>query len=291
MSLIRSLQPTQQLILWGGAVEILCFGRDTGDWSLRDEIPELPGYPRPEVVEAIGKLAAAYNCRIYAPNTSAFNAQIVEARHLADSLVEDAFFRGVEADGVVLRKPGQAFAVSSADCPTFVLRDPITSTVVAAHAGRDSLIDPLEIRGPREDWIRLRPSSVQQAINEMPIPDLHGGLARLKAFIACGIGPTHFRHPYGGDDSDDYNTALIKWAWRWNYGNDYLWGNDPYEGCLNLVDIIRMQCRDKGVPTENIGSDGVDTYHDRYPNGRYTWHSHRREGDGTRNLVLVIRRS
>lgn len=289
MPLIRSLQPTQQLILWGGAVEILCFGRETGDWSLRDETELLPGYPRPEVVEAIGRLAVAYDCRVYSPNTSAFNAQIVDANHLADELVEGRLYRGIEADGVVLREPGQAFAVSSADCPTFVLWDSITSTVIATHAGRDSLIDPFETVGKVKPWVPSRKSVVEQAFATMPIPGLHGGNARHKAFVACGIGPLHFRHemraPVG---SNEGNNALVKWV-RLNYGDRCLSG-DPTTGSINLNHIIRLQCIRSGMRPEDIGYDGVDTYRDRYPDGRHMWHSHRREGDGTRNLVLVIRR-
>jgi hypothetical protein len=241
MTLIRSLQPTQQYILWGGSVEVLCFGRDTGDWSLQDETGLMPGYPRREVVEAIGRLAAAYDCSIYAPNTGAFNAQVTEARSLGDALVEDAFFRGVEADGVVLREPGQAFAVSSADCPTFVLWDSITSTVVATHAGRDSLIDPLEVSGKIKPWAPRRKSVVEQAIEVMPIPGLHGGNGRFRAFVSCGIGPLHFGHqmqmPYG---SNEGNNALVKWV-RLNYGDSCLRG-DPHNGNLDLNEVIRLQC-------------------------------------------------
>ena len=283
------LQPTTQHILWGGAVEILCFGRDTGDWSLRDEVPEMPGYPRPEVVEAIGRLANAYDCRIYAPKTSAFNAQIVEARELADALVEDRFFRGVEADGVILREPRQAFAVSSADCPTFVLWDSITSTVVATHAGRDSLIPPRLVTGAYRRWDRGPRSAIQNAISAMPMSGLHGGNSRFGSFVTCGIGPTHFEHPMRNPHgANKGNNALVKWI-RITYGDDCLRG-DPAHGMVNLNHIIRRQCIQKGMYPERIGYDGVDTFADRYPDGGHMWHSHRRNGDGTRNLVLVVRR-
>ncbi len=290
MPIIESLQPTQQFILFGGAVEILCFGRETGDWSLRDETELLPGYPRTEVLEAVGRLADAYGCRIYAPRTSDFNAQVIDARQLADELVEGKLYRGVAADGVVLGESGQAFALSSADCPTFVLWDSITSTVIAAHAGRDSLIDRREAAGAARPWEPRRKSVVEAAISSMPLPSRRGGNARFKAFVACGIGPLRFGHrmqtPLG---SNEGNNALVKWV-RLNYGDICLTG-DPTDGRINLNHIIRTQCVRLGLRPEDIGYDGVDTYRDRYPDGRHIWHSHRREGDGTRNLVLVIRRS
>ena len=94
MTLIRSLQPTQQLILFGGAVEILYFGTETGDWSLRDASPAIPGYPRPAVADAVGALANAYGCRIYAPTASAFNAKVVEVSALHKEVIPERLYRG-----------------------------------------------------------------------------------------------------------------------------------------------------------------------------------------------------
>jgi hypothetical protein len=289
-----TLRPTAHHKLWGGAVEILCFGRKTGDWSLRDETELMPGYPRREVVEAIGKLADKYRCRIYAPKTSAFNAQVVLARQLADPLIEGVFFRGVEADGVLLEEPGQAFALSSADCPTFVLWDSGTGAVVAAHAGRDSLVDRLEVSGALDSCTPPRDSVVMQAIQKLWRPGwpedwLKVLGPRLKVFIACGIGPRHFSHkmqiPYTGNEGDN---ALVRHI-RLTFGDGCLQG-DPTDGCIDLAELIRIQCVSSRVSPMNIGCDAVDTFGDLGKDRTNVWHSHRRDGDGTRNLVLVIRR-
>lgn len=276
--------PTASYTLWAGAIDVFCFGRASGDWALRGPGAADAERNNPGVLRRVEALSDRHGCRIHAPVATPFNAEIVEPDALRDAWIPGKLFRGIEADAVTLGAPGLAFAVASADCPTIVARCSATGYATAAHAGRDCLYDRgalLEGASPR------RHESVVHAMIEAfrkagCVP------ADIRAFICCGIGPDRFLHGSAHASRGTTNAAIVGHIMaRWGAG--CLLG-DPLEGRLSLAEIIRAQFAELGIHPSHVGHDGGDTHEDRACDGGYAWHSHRRDGDGKRNLVLVIRR-
>lgn len=260
---------TESHSLWGGAVEVHSHGTEWGDWSLANLKLDEDHHERDWLETRLGATIRGRGCRIYAPNPSEFNGQIALPRDLRDEVLKD-FRRGARADGVLLTEPNQAFAVSSGDCPTVIMRNVSTGAVVAAHAGRDSLI--------KEDGGLIR-----QMVTALT--DAGGSRRDVRAFIACGIGSEHFVHPVHDPVNGERNRRLRDKAAAYAGAAH---ANDP-DGRISLFHLITGQLVEQGVREERIGFDGADTYSDLGPDGKPLWHSHRR-GDRTRNLVLVIRR-
>lgn len=185
-----------------------------------------------------------------------------------------------KTDGVVIPRGG-AFWLASADCPTIVVWCKSTGFTIAAHAGRDSLLDRKRI----ETGIKSREhESVVDAILEKltnrQIPELH-------VFVCCGIGGEHFVHSVDDPIHGAFNVLMFKDNIN-RYGNDCIVG-EKSRGALSLYDLIRAQFTTRGVPEENITTDSVNTFGDRdEENGEHKWWSACR-GDTERNGVLVIR--
>ncbi|MBL4644638.1 MAG: laccase domain-containing protein [Candidatus Pacebacteria bacterium] len=187
------------------------------------------------------------------------------------------------ADGVFIPK-GEAFAITSADCPTVAMYDRKERHMLCFHAGRDSLFD----RSVLLSGISGTPSREHFSV-------VHNALSLFRELgvlpedifmnLFCGIrtGFQHQRHHfmYG-----EYNSSLLNWCRR-------------YEGALvneNITDeidlhaIVRGQAIECGVPSQHIHFDGIDTYHDTWT-GRHLWASARSDPrKKKRNLVLVHHR-
>jgi len=282
---LKKIKPTSSHILWDGAVEIHCFGRVTGNWSLAGATQEEAEKNNPGILGRMEYLMLEYDCDIFAPNPSEFNAKVVHQSDFTDRWLtpglQTKLYRGLKADGFVLIESGTAFAVSSADCPTAVLYDPKTGRVGAAHAGRDSLIDPGVVHDGKPSREHL---SVIDALAEQVG---RGDKCQLQAFISCGIGPVSYTHPPDHEIHGEKNRRLIEFIFR-HWGG---WAVPiPEKGQIWLDNIIFQQLMKHGLSESNVSGDGVCTYASMQPNSREPlWHSHRR-GDKTRNLVLVIRR-
>lgn len=270
-----TLVPTQSHILFGGAVEVHCFGTRYGDWSLRGANPEEAEKSNPGILTRLMALSYEYGCTFHAPNPGMFNGRVVELEELKEAWIPRVLYRGTLADGAVLRHPDQAFAVASADCPTAVLYRPDTGAVVAAHAGRDSLWQN-ESNGRRH--------LITGMLNRLDAFD-----ERVRGFIACGICPSHFLHsprdPVHGERNRQMLEAFASYALSFPSR-----AVGASSGHLRLAEAIREQLYCFGVPLDNVGYDGSCTYGDQGPDGEPLWHSHRRDHGGKRNLVLVIRR-
>ena len=279
----QELKPTSSHVLWGGAVEIHCFGRATGNWSITGTTANEAKENNHGILGRFEKLGIQYDLsKIYAPNPSRFNARVVMTEEGVDEWIPSFLYRGIYADGVVLCEPGTAFALSSADCPTVVLCNPNNGRLVAAHAGRDSLID-------RSFLEKGFPSRKHQSVVDAMVDSITGWSRMcIMGFVACGIGPFAYRHPLTVG-SPDYNSNLRL--------IDHIckrWGRacveDCWSGTISLETIIRKQCIDQGILGSSMGSDGTCTFSDKGPlDNEALWHSHRRD-DKSRNLVLVIRR-
>jgi copper oxidase (laccase) domain-containing protein len=266
----EKLIPTESHLLFGGAVEVHCFGTRHGNWSMAGKTPEEAEKNNPGIMARMRQASEQFDCVILAPNPSRFNARIVDEESVNREWIEGRLYRGPLADGVRLRRTNAAFGVASADCPTLILRDRERGSIVAAHAGRDSLIKP---------------------------PDYHNGLVgvmlgdlglepyereEVRAFIACGIHSRHFTHPWRDGDR---NYAMHRIAASLSAADE-----EDEEGGIDLNAVISGQLYVHGAHHSRVGSDSSDTYSDRGRDGSPLWFSNRRDKDGQRNFVLVIRR-
>lgn len=275
-------EPTSSHILWGGAVEIHCFGRPQ-NWSLAGGSGLEAEMNNPGIRYRMLRLAEKYGCeKIYAPNPSEFNAQIVTPDDFPVSWTDTPVLRGPFADGVLLTEANTAFAVSSADCPTSLLCDSSTGNVVATHAGLKSLLSGT----PQTDDLVMNMFLSVVAASPHPLDP-----ESLRGFIACGIG-AHFYilDPEHAAFTEEHRLLLEKImktfpAHAIPKGRGGLSG--PYG--IDLRGIFDENMGYIPVGRDCVGFDGVCTFSGKDTNGNPLWHSNRR-GDKTRNLVLVIRR-
>ncbi len=280
-----SERPSDKTLRYGpfsGQVSIHLLGKPH-DWNISGDESEL-------VLRRVGAVAQGLGVsKIFAPRPAKFNAEIVAADDLKEEIVladEDRsviMYRGIDADGVEFPKHDQngyyAFWLSSADCITIVARHSETGHTIAAHGGRDCLVDRGRINGGT-------PRKFESVVHA--IADRFSKTERkaLKVFMTCGIGPEHFEHRCDDAKYGQANAKMIFDIQR-KWGATSIHG-DPFEGKISLSEVIRSQFVSLGVAPHNIGYDTVDTYTDTDPNGELRWWSNRR-GDGKkRNGVLVV---
>lgn len=276
-------RPTTFHSLWGGRVEVRCYGRETGNWAFRGDTPAAAEAANQGILAKLSR-AVEKGVVVLAPRAMQFNAAIVRPDALKDGW-RPWLRRGAVADGTVLDRTGLAFAIASGDCPTLVLCDLRSGLVVATHAGRDCLFD-------RRAWLDGAPPRRDASVVDAAMRVLreHGAEADdIRAFIACGIGPSMFFHRSGGRGVQEAKNARMTTYFTRMWGPSCIMGR-PAEGRLALTEIIRGQLADHGVHPAHVAFDGTDTYGDTGRWGTPLWHSHRRDADGRRNLVLVVRR-
>ncbi len=216
------------------------------------------------------------------PDTRTFNAEIGEPAELKqqEKIGGVRIYRGHLADGVVIPL-SQAACLRTADCPTIVTRHDLTGEVIAAHAGRASLVDQkmVETGQPSRQL-----ESLVHRICKRTTDFGRQTLIDFEIYSCCGIGPMQFRHP---TDHPQYGLSNAKMNHHiaLHYGTDcFLDGNTSW-GALDLHRLIHNQFQLCGVPRDNIHHDQVDTAGDREK-----WFS-RRGGDRIgHNTILVIRR-
>lgn len=268
-------KPTSSHILWGGAVEIHCFGRPQ-NWSLAGKTALAAEMNNPGIRYRMHQMAERYGLeRIYAPNPSKFNGVVAHMEEFDVEWADERVLRGPFADGVLLTEPNTAFAVSSADCPTVVHHEPTTGLVTAAHAGLESL----HMADGKDSVIENVISAMRKALGA------NYGLYQ-PSFIACGIGKGAYFFDPNHPRFTEKHGELCRSAGR------LFLGSVEEIGGLNFVDLaelIRLQYMTIGFDKSLVGTDGACTARDKGRNGQPLWHSNRR-GDKTRNLVLVIRR-
>ncbi len=222
--------------------------------------------------------------RIFAVNGEEFNAELVLADpsffpHHDKHAGIDIFY-GVHADAVVGLRPGDAFWLRSADCPTVVME--AGDLVLVMHAGRDSLVTRHWLQG--KGHLVNRPGVVERATAFIKTP-----IGEASAWILCGIGRGSFLHPHDHPTYGDSNKALYEHITK-------RWGHSTFVGTsrglsLSMPDLIESQLFEFGFAASVVASawDGVDTATDRRTNNsEFTWWSASR-GDKDRNHVVVYR--
>jgi copper oxidase (laccase) domain-containing protein len=270
-------------LLWDGSVEVLCFGAPE-NWALRGLSEEANEDFNPGVTGRLRTLLGRHRVgRLYLPSPNFFNAELVAADALWVPWTKNVVFRGKHAEGVLLDKIGDAVGIASSDCPTIIARNRASLLAVAAHAGRESLYDKAAIF----DGAPLRQyASVVDAIVAALAPG-HRGIDGITAHVSCGISVEVFSHPTSHPKNGERNAALVRY-FRDRWGASCV--SDDGLGRIDLFEVIAAQFADLGIKRTALTRDSACTYEDTSLARGYTWHSHRREGDGKRNFVLIVRR-
>lgn len=292
------VSPTRRFKIWGESVTVDLFGRTTGDWRTRFSVEDL-GQPAAQTDRAVMRRLSAvtnprYVHRILMPRPDTFNAVVVTTEtpgwtELAPSNTNVRILRGVLADGVVLGEHEAGF-INSGGCPTIIMMDKKSGTIVVGHAGRESLYDKGYIDGGGPTPGRPAESIVYSMLDTLKLAQIRN----IHVFITCGISGIHFRHPLSCERYGDRNRAMIEHI-RQRWGDSCLLDR-PELGRISLHELIVAQCVGRGITRTNISYDSTDTFGDSYEGtGKPVWHDHRRDSvlmpneKIGRNGVLVYR--
>lgn len=239
------------------------------------------------IFAALNSISATTN--YFAPSPVQMNAEVATPDDFKYSLTQkqwvlpsskDVYLhRGVCADGLSELSPSKGFVMSAADCALVVVRcDEIT---IAAHAGRDSVIDMLSMKGEA----RRERKSVVDNICEI-VSGCGGDLQKLGVWIGFSIsaGP-HFEHAVSSTEHS-HNKKLVEYISK-KYGavcfkDD---GQGGALGWLDLKELIRQQFIQCGVKPQHVELDSICTRSDTR-DGKPVWYSNVRNG-AERNLLAV----
>jgi copper oxidase (laccase) domain-containing protein len=288
---VKHQNPVYVRDLFGGKATIIAFGAPF-NWNYAGTSAADMESKNPGITSAIMEVMRTYGIeRAFVPKP-AFNAEVVRATDLTDELLPN-FFRGADADGVILSEPGDAYFLASADCLGVALFDDRTNTLAALHCGRDAVVDRKQILiGDAER--REHFSVVDAAINELDFleiiraydPDLlhdapmHEVRNRIQAYLAAGIRPETFDHPTVDHPYDETNKLMI----------DYLSAlpaavvTNAQAGTIDLFALVRHQLGEYGI--FDIKEDEFDTAMSKDAEGNFLFHSNRRD-KVRRNLVII----
>lgn len=289
------VKPTHQSAILGGKALLFGFGPGTEnlDWSLRGLQAE-GDEEKPENTNLASRLGSVSQrlrlSAVLAPSPVAMNSKIVRGTDLGIELTlpyhegnwVTPLWRGQQADGVRLEIPGEAFAMSAADCALVVVE--WNGQMWAAHAGRDSLLDRTLIEtGKRSKEYR---SVVDTIMFRIPSTEWK----HANVYYGCTIskGP-HFEHLPSDSEWGEKNKKMLEYIGKY-YGrvtdnelDDAFWTR----GQIDMRWLIRRQFEQFGVT--KFETDTICTYSDTDPSGNHVWHSNRRDKK-KRNLFMVVRR-
>lgn len=284
----RAVTPLVRNRIWVPGSELsfsaACFGGEGQQWSLGplqepDDVrkhPELAAAVR----EAVRHLGAD---RVWAPNPTAFNGEIVQPIELSRVLKLGKgviLFRHKErmADGTFLRHPEDAGIFSAGGCGVIVAV--LHDRMLFAHMGRECLIDRVRVTTGKAS--RRRESVVDGALEAMLSGHVRRDVRDLHVWVLYTIRPEDFLHRYDDPDARHrtYNRLVGPDLQRRGLGG----GMREVERVgvmLDLPLIARLQLMRHGVPESNIHLEH------RYLSDELP---HTRKGDGkTRYLVAIAR--
>lgn len=210
--------------------------------------------------------------RLYMPKPTKCNAKIVVQKDFwRNDLVDSVrVYQDVDADGCIVFRDS-AFAVTSADCHTVVAYGNDSAGklhVIAAHAGRDSLVKGSDI-------MTMSSNSVVANI-VAKLAEAGVSAVDMHMRVYCGIR-TGFTHPLDHPRFAKKNKILLQYAGTYE---GVVLNSETCE--IDLYALIRGQAMDCDVPYDNIVFDDIDTGRDD------RWASKNREPDSDkRNLVIV----
>lgn len=239
-----------------------------------------------------------YGGDLWMPQVNGCNALVLDTRCAKDAgqfsettQPEETprIYGGAKADGLLLRK-GSSAGFLTADCPTLVVMDVKKELLLAAHAGRDSLLDRGQIYSgepTRENFSVIE--GVMKVLRKYKVraEDLFVG-------VYCGIGWQHFAHSFSKKGYKKKNRQLFSYL-RKVYGPQCFKQVNQHALGIDLFEIIVAQLEAYGVKREQIHRDEADTgkpgihVGPKNGGGRYIKSelaSHRRNTH-SRNFILV----
>ncbi len=285
------MKPVYQRQICEGFLEIAVYGA-ARNWRFVGDTAEQMDEANPGIVEALQKVMTKHRVERALVPRPVFGTEIVNPVQLRREIFP-RFLRGAEGDGVRLNFTNDAYVLSSADCPCVVICDPIKAIAIGVHGCRDALLDRGRIAGKSG----REPASVLYKAMELARNRGWVKTSPLSVFIAAGIGPTMFTHPTTptvmGEDGiervneyQEVNRQLIDHLLNTYDQKRFKIVTDPVQGSINLVELIVAQFAEYGVTRDQIEWDGVDTDMDKGPDGKFLYHSSRRDPT-KRNLVVV----
>jgi hypothetical protein len=289
------MKPTMSVPIFDGKVTVHAFGREHGcNFSFKgiDSSP-LPRSTHKQIFAALASIPS--RCGYYAPSPVKMNAELVSLKdpywYQSDSRYwvreRKAFpygtyslHRGKNADGLSGLSERSGYVMSAADCALIVAKN--GDFIVAAHAGRNSIIDMEAMKGkpPRKN------ESVVHAIRDT-IQQRGLVLRDTKFWVGFSLSPgPHFAHAFD-DARNTHNRNMVEYVAR-HYGLS-CFKNDGQGGTLGWLDtkeLIRRQLISLGASEERIELDSVCTFSDM-KDDEYVWYSNVRSGEN-RNLIAVV---
>lgn len=285
------IKPTLSVPIFGGEITVHGFGRDwEADFSFRgiDDSENAHG-THSQIFSALSSINASMD--YFAPSPVKMNAELVVPDQLANSKtsrcwkisnhIQSALYRGQEADGLIGVNQHTGYVMSAADCAVIVAKN--GNLIIAAHAGRNSVIDMTAMKGGEQ---RKNESVVHAIRNAISLTGAN--FRHTEVWVGFSISPgPHFPHAFD-DARNPHNRRMVEEIVE-KYGHECFKddGEKLSQGWLDNKELIRRQFISLGVRESSIKLDSMCTHSDMR-DGEYLWHSNVRSGT-KRNLIAVVK--
>jgi copper oxidase (laccase) domain-containing protein len=289
-----SMKPTMSVPLFGGEISVHAFGREHGcNFSFKGiDTSPLARSTHKQIFAALASISSRSS--YYAPSPVQMNAEVFTLQEASFSQRRSwarrrkvfpygtyALYRCGNADGLSGISPHSGYAMSAADCALVVAKN--GDFIVAAHAGRNSIIDMQAMKGglPRKHESVVH--TICDSIKKRGLP-----VSQTNVWVGFSISPgPHFQH-VKTDPRYPHNAVMVDYVTQ-KYGKECFKddGENRTLGWLDTKELIRRQFMHLGVPEGNIVLDSMCTYSDKDARGEYIWYSNVRNGD-YRNLIAVV---
>lgn len=273
--------------LFDGKVTIIVFGAPF-NWNYAGASRAEMEAKNPGITTALEEVMRKYNIHCALVPKPAFNAKVVTDEDLPNELLPN-FFRGADADGVILKESGDAYFLASADCLAAVIFDPQTGVVAALHCGRNALVDRMHLNAGDRRKHETVIDAACDALDEIAYDEESlDEYKKLQVFLAAGIRPETFNHPIHDEKYGAANKRMIDHLVLLQSKRGQLPPivTDVEAGKIDLFALARHQLAAQDI-TE-IAEDEFDTATTMNINGGFVFHSNRRD-ESLRNLVVIRR--
>lgn len=179
--------------------------------------------------------------KAFAPNVAESSAEIIGTDELKNEILIDRNItlhrnQSIPADGIFLNL-GETFVMSSAGCPVIIAT--AGEQMIAAHAGRDSLIDRGAVIGePTRSNLSVVYSIIGAFIKKGFRP------SEIKMWMLFSIPPAKFKHDLNHWEHGEQNRALAEFVSKWCPNGVTRKNGSIF---LNLEEIFLQQAHMYGV--------------------------------------------
>jgi len=265
-----------------GSAQVLCYGTPF-DWATRALQKEGDQEKSPHFISQLSRIAREYNVEDFYCPAIQFTGNFVGDHYLFPHRLtlpstSAKLYRGLVTEGRILH-PSEAFVVAPADCATVVVS--FRNRVLVCHAGLKSLYNQKALN----DDLETHSGVIDQMCLWVPRDEQQ----YVKVGIFLSISPgEHYQHRFNDPMYGERNKILVKYLIE-RLGETCIVG-DPTLGQIDLREVICQQLVSNRIPPSNISPAIPDScpFLAKNSDGSSKWHSHRRTGDGSRNLVVVI---